>query len=105
MAVFMHRNAPALYAKLSTSSNLNADQPISGSIVRAWKSTFPLSLIHRKFPSYAVLSTEPVILAQLIRGRGVSWPCLHVTMYYTAALFFSIYSLGFAVLYTIRVSL
>lgn len=48
--------------------------------------TFPESLIDSKFTSYAVLCTEPVILTQLIRGHGVSGPCLHVTTYYTTAL-------------------
>lgn len=64
--------------------------------------TFPVSGAHSKFPSSAALSTEPVISAQLIRGRGVSWPSLHVTMYYTAALvivFAQLYSPSVAVLF------
>lgn len=48
--------------------------------------TFPESLIQNNFTSYAVLCTEPVILTQLIRGHGISGPCLHVTMYYTTRL-------------------
>lgn len=68
------------------SMQTKAHHPLPSQQCKLRNLTFPVSGIHSKFPSSAVLSTEPVISAQLIRGRGVSWPSLHVTMYYTAAL-------------------